>query len=158
MVATTPPVNCQRSNGVFFDFDTSFAASIVDARSGAEDRDVGGRAFVERPPGRFSRRAGLTESSSIIRVSEIRPAWTSRSKHDRHRGLEADDAERRAIELDHLLVDVVRRMVRGDHVHAAVGDALEHRVAILRRAQWRVHLEVRVVLHRAVQRSSVSVK
>ena len=47
-----------------------------------------------------------------------------RVEADRHRRLEADDAERRAVELDVLLVGVVRRVVGGDDVDAAVGDAL----------------------------------
>ena len=43
-------------------------------------------------------------------------------EHQRHARLEADDAERRAVELDELLVRVVRRVVGGDHVDGAVGD------------------------------------
>ena len=41
----------------------------------------------------------------------------------RHRRLEADDAERRAVELDVLLVVVMRRVIGGDDVDAAVDDA-----------------------------------
>ena len=43
---------------------------------------------------------------------------------ERHRGLEAGDAERRAVELDVLLVVVMRRVVGRDDVDAAVGEAL----------------------------------
>ena len=44
-------------------------------------------------------------------------------ERERDRGLEPDDAERRAVELDVLLVVVMRRVIGGDHVDAAVGDA-----------------------------------
>ena len=94
-----------------------------------------------------------------MRVSVIGPACTSRSKTSGTRGLEADDPERRAVELDHLLVGVMRRVIGGDDVDAAVGDALEHRVAIGRLAQRRVHLEVGVVadrVRRATRRSARS--
>ena len=42
---------------------------------------------------------------------------------ERHGGLETGDAERRAVELDLLLVVVMRRVVGGDDVDAAVRDA-----------------------------------
>ena len=66
-------------------------------------------------------------------------------ERQRHRRLEADDAERRPVELHRLLVGVMRRVVGGDGVDAAVGEPLQHRVAVGRGAQRRVHLEVRVV-------------
>ena len=52
------------------------------------------------------------------------------------------------IELDVLLVVVMRRVIGGDDVDAAVGEALQHRVAIGGLAQRRVHLDVGVVRHR----------
>ena len=55
------------------------------------------------------------------------------------------------IELDVLLVVVVRRVIGGDDVDAAVGDALQHGVAIGRLAQRRVHLDVGVVRHRRAE-------
>ena len=70
------------------------------------------------PPGTRGSRAGFTDSSSISRGSEIRPVCTSRSNTSDTRGLEADDAERRAVELDLLLVGVMRRVVGGDDVDA----------------------------------------
>ena len=82
----------------------------------------------------------------------MRPGVHQTIEHDRHRGFEANDPERRAIELDHLLVDVMRRVVGRDHVDAAVGNALEHGVAVGGFAQRRIHLEVGVVLDRAVER------
>ena len=104
------------------------------------------------PPGRFRTRAGFVDSSSIGASDADASGVDEAIEHQRHGGLEPGDAERRAIELDHLLVGVVRRVVGRDHVDAAVGDALEHGVAIRGLAQRRVHLEVGVVLDRAVER------
>ena len=56
------------------------------------------------PPGTPSMRAGFTDHSSTNRRSEISPGCTSRSNVSDTARLEADDAERRAIELDALLV------------------------------------------------------
>ena len=64
---------------------------------------------------------------------------------DRDGRFEADDAERRAVELHHLLVGVVRRVVGGNDVHGAVDDAVEHGVAVGRFPQRRVHATGRVV-------------
>src|SRR2546428_13865652 len=55
----------------------------------------------------------------------------------RSRGLECGDAERRVVELDALLVVVMRRVIGGDDVDAAVGEAGEHRIAIRGLAQRR---------------------
>ena len=41
-------LSCQPSNGVFFDFDTSLAASNGGRQIRREDRDVGRRSLVER--------------------------------------------------------------------------------------------------------------
>ena len=68
-------------------------------------------------------RAGLTDSSSTSRGSRISAGVHEPIETQRHGRLEADDAERRAVELDVLLVVVVRRVIGGDHVDAAVGDA-----------------------------------
>ena len=66
MVATTPPLSCQPSNGVFFDFDLSAARANRDRHVGRQDRDVGAAAFAPAmPPGTLNTRAGLTDSSSI---------------------------------------------------------------------------------------------
>ena len=46
----------------------------------------------------------------------------------------------------------MRGVVGGNHVDAAVSDPLEHGVAIRVFAEGRVHLEVRVVLRRALER------
>ncbi len=44
-------------------------------------------------------------------------------ERERHARLVADDAERRLVELDVLLVGVVRRVIGGQRVDAAVDDA-----------------------------------
>ena len=95
------PRSCQPSNGVFFDFERKRAAVDGDRQVGREHRDVGGRAFgTSAPPGTPRMRAGLTDSSSTRRRSPMRPPCTRRSSAQRHGGLEPDDAERRAVELD----------------------------------------------------------
>ena len=90
-------------------------------------------------------RAGFTDSSSTSRASVITPACTRRSRH-------SDTAVSRPVmpngalvELDALLVVVMRRVIGRDGVDGAVGDAVQHRVAIGRLAQRRVHLDVGVV-------------
>ena len=64
---------------------------------------------------------------------------------NRHRGLEADDAERGAVELDELLVGVVRLVVAGHAVDSAVGEGGEQGLDVGGAAQGRVRLAVRVV-------------
>ena len=97
------------------------------------------------PPGTRSMRAGLTDSSSIEPRDADHAGMDEPIEAQRHGGLEPGDAERRMIELDVLLVVVVRRVVGGDDVDAAVGNALEHRIAVGGLAQRRVHLDVGVV-------------
>ena len=104
-----------------------------------------GAPSASEPPGTRRIRAGFTDSSSTSRDSEMTPACTSRSKH-------SDTAVSRPVMPNGarsnstlLLVVVVRRVVGRDDVDAAVGEAGEHRVAIGRLAQRRVHLDVGVV-------------
>ena len=116
-----------------------------------EDCDVGRRAFRERA-------AGHAEDPRRVHRQQLDQP---RQRHDagvheaikaeRHRGLEAGDPERRAIELDVLFVGVMRRVVGRDDVDAAVLQARQHRVAIGRLAQRRIHLHVRVVGDRRPQ-------
>ena len=68
-----------------------------------------------RPAGPRTR-AGIVESSSI--VATVIAGVDEPVEHERHGGLQPDDAERREIELDDLLVGVMRRVVGGDHVDA----------------------------------------
>ncbi len=100
---------------------------------------------VSVPPGRFSTRAGpdrqqldQPRQSDDARVHEPIEA-------ERKRRLETDDAERRAVELERLLVGMMRRVVGGDDVDRPVAEALDHRRTIGLFAQRRIHLEVRVV-------------
>ena len=104
---------------------------------------------ASEPPGTRKTRAGLVESSSMARDDADPPGVDEPIEHQRHARLEPDDAERGAVELDQLLVGVMRGVVGGDHVDGAVGDPLEHGVAIRRLAQRRVHLDVGVVADRA---------
>src|SRR6266545_7781621 len=60
-------------------------------------------------------------------------------------GLQARDAEGRVVELDLLLVIAVRRVIAAKDLDGAVGETFENSVAVARRTQRRVHLEVRVV-------------
>ncbi len=69
----------------------------------------------------------------------------SQRRREAQRGLQADDAVGRVLELHFLLVHRVRRVVGGDRVHHAVEDALDHGVAVGSRAQRRTHLGVGVV-------------
>ena len=62
------------------------------------------------------------------------------------RSFESGDAEGRALELDFFFVRGVRSVVGGDGVHGAVGQRDQNRFTVRGRTQWRVHLEIRVVL------------
>jgi hypothetical protein len=66
-------------------------------------------------------------------------------ERQRHGRLEPGDAERRPIELDVLLIVVMRRVIGGDHVDGAVDDSVHHGVAIQLVAKRRIHLDVGVV-------------
>ena len=63
----------------------------------------------------------------------------------RERRLESDDAVRRVGELALLLVVVMRRVIGRDEIDRAVAHRLLQRVDVVRRAQRRIHLRVRVV-------------
>ena len=52
------------------------------------------------------------------------------AERERERGFKAGDAEGRAIEFHVFAGGMMRRVVGGDGVHAAVGDAGDQRVAI----------------------------
>ncbi len=83
------------------------------------------------PRSRLSRRAGLAVSSSIKRRSEIASCFsTSKSWNSAELGFEAEDAERRLVELDLLLVAAVRRVVAGKHGDRAIGDAADERIDV----------------------------
>ena len=60
--------------------------------------------------------------------------------------LESGDAEGGALKLHLLFVQCVRRVIGCDRVHSAVGQGDEYGFVIRGRAQWRIHLEVAVVL------------
>ena len=82
-----------------------------------------GAPSASEPPGTRRIRAGFTDSSSTSRDSDDDAGVHQPIEAQRHRRLEAGDAERRAVELDVLLVVVMRRVIGGDDVDAAVGEA-----------------------------------
>jgi len=63
------------------------------------------------------------------------------------RGFKSRHAKRRAIEFHFLRRRLVRSVVRSNRVHCAVRQSLQQRLAILARAQRRIHLAMRVVAH-----------
>ena len=147
-VAATPPRSSQPSNGVFFERERSRPRLDAHLQVGRKDGDVRRGTFRQtaarhpQDPRRIHRQQ-LDEASQ-----RNQPAMHQPIERQRHRRLEADDPERRTVELHLLLVVVMRRVVGGDDVDRAVGDAGEHRVAIRRLAQRRVHLGVGVVRDR----------
>ena len=74
---------------------------------------------ARRPRSSLRMRAGPRVNSSTSRVSEILPGVIERLQSHAQGGLQADDAERAALELLHLLAAGVRRVVGGDGVHNA---------------------------------------
>src|SRR3989442_2154065 len=62
------------------------------------------------------------------------------------RGLQPGNAERRTLELDHLLVCGMWGLVSSNGVHSAVGECHQNGFTIRRRTQWRVHLEIGIVV------------
>ena len=99
----------------------------VTLASGASTVRSAGPPSVSVPPGRPSTRAGLADSSSTSRGRPDHAGVHQPIEAQRHGGLEADDAERRAIELERLLVGVMRRVVGGDDVDRPVAQAFDHR-------------------------------
>ena len=64
----------------------------------------------------------------------------------RQRGLQARDAESSAFKLHFLFVRSMRSVVGCNRIHRAVRQRDHDRLAISRRTQRRIHLEIRVVL------------
>ena len=85
------------------------------------------RAAREVEDARRTARQQIDQARQIDRPS----SRTSCDVADRERRLEADHAERREVELDVLLVDVMRRVIGGDRVDGAVGDPFDDRLAVL---------------------------
>ena len=103
---------------------------------------------LSAPPGILSTRAGLTARSSISRDMRDNAGMNQAVEAQGHSRFEARDSEGRVIELDVLLIVMVRRMIGRDDIDAAVRDALQHCVAVSCLTQRRIHLEVRVVRDR----------
>lgn len=147
IVAATPPFSSQPSNGVL---RLRLRRLGVDLHRQVwrENREVGRRAFGDGAA-RHAEDAGRIHRQQLDepREGDV-PRVHEAVEAERHARREARDAERRAIELDMLLVVVMRCVVGGDHVYVTVDDALQHGVAVSRSAQRRVHLGVGVVGHR----------
>ncbi len=103
-------------------------------------RANGQRALVQiQQPRRIHREFGNhVRQRSPFRVDKL---------HQRKRqfGFQPGDAKRRVIKLDFLFVIAMRRMVAAQDFNRAVRQPFENRLAVARRAQRRVHLEIRVV-------------
>ena len=132
---------------------TACSSTSTEAPRRATVTEASGARIVRSagPPSGACRRAGRARapdpdvSSSTSRGEADHAGVHQPIEAERHRGLEADDAERRAVELERLLVGVMRRVVGGDDVDRSVAQALDHRQPIGLLAQRRIHLEVRVV-------------
>ena len=86
-----------------------------DLEIGREDRDVCRAARRQRSSGQCAGlRAGPVDKSSTSRGSRIRPGVHQSIERQRNGGLEPDDSERRAVELDLLLVVMMRCVVGGN--------------------------------------------
>ena len=127
IVAAAAPRSSQPSNGVFFDFERSDAARTVTRASGASTVMSASAPGASVPPSR-AQDAGRVQRQQLDEPRQGDETGVHEPIEDeRHARLEPDDAERGAVELDLLLVRVVRRMIGGDHVDGAVAEPADHR-------------------------------
>ena len=83
------------------------------------------------PRSRPSRRAGSSVNISITRASGDGFLLVDEDVEEKAElRLEAEDAERRLVELDFLFVAAMRRVIAGQHGDRAVGDACDERVHV----------------------------
>ncbi len=121
IVATGAPVSFQPANGVFLDSERNRAGSTVQVFFGSNRVTSAGEPAERVPPGSRKpspgrpRRAPQTASQGEL-ARDDQPVVDDRSGC-----LEADDPERRRVEVHRLLVLVVRRVVGGDGIDRAVG-------------------------------------
>ena len=142
IVPTARPRPVQPRNGVFTDLLSKASGSTVHSDLEIEDRHVGDGAGREGAPGQAHEpRRAATQQVDAVRQVEV-PGSYEAVEAERDRGLEPDDAEGSDVEGHALLVGVVRRVVGGDRVDAAVGEAGEQGLAVGFATQGRVHLEV----------------
>ena len=149
MVAATPPLRVQPSNGVFFDFERELRALIVTVMSGARMVMSAGAPSASVPPGRcmHARRIGRQQLDHP-RQTLIRPVCTSRSNTSGtavSRPTMPNGARSNSTIFSSAWCGAWSVAITSTR---AVGEALEHRVAVGRLAQRRVHLQVGVVLDR----------
>ena len=97
------------------------------------------------PPGSLNTRAGAHDMRSISTGKSMISRCDEPGDVHGERRLEPDDPVRRVGELALLLVVVVRRVVGGDEIDRSVAHRLLQRGDVVRRAQRRIHLRVRVV-------------
>jgi hypothetical protein len=105
MVSTAPPVTGQPPKGVLRDLLSKLRGSMVDRRSRSMIGDVrGGEPGASVPPGRPSTRAGPAREQ-LEEPAEREVTWPHEVlEADGERRLEAENAERRELELEALLV------------------------------------------------------
>ena len=147
MVATTFPVSCQPSKGVFLDFESDLAASKVHFLFGSNTVTSATEPRTREPrPRRSKQRAGPAVKSSTMRASGMSLLAMQSGDRQRERGFKSGDAERRALEFHLLFVGGVGSVIGGDGVDRAVGERGQDGFAIGGRAQRRIHLEIAVVV------------
>ena len=91
-------------------------------------------------------RAGAVDSRSISVQQRQVTGLDEVRERQRESGLQTDQSRRRVLELLVLLLQRVRRVVGGDRIDRAVGQALDHRDPIGFGAQRRIDLGVGVVV------------
>ena len=117
----------------------------ADGRGIEQDAACCRRALRERASRQMQHASGVGRQQFHETRQTDEPAVHEPVEAQRHRGLEPHDPERRPIELEGLLIRMMRRVVGGDHVNRPVNEPLDHRIAVGDLAKRRVHLEVRVV-------------
>ena len=92
-----------------------------DAGVWREDREIGWRAVGERAAG-GAENACRIDGQELDQARQADDAGVNETiEAQRDRGLEADDAEGRAVEFERLLVGVMRRVIRGDDASRSGG-------------------------------------
>ena len=144
MVAIACPCSSMPSNGVLRPLEWNRAACTVQRRVGSTTRNIGGRTRSQRAERQAEDARwgnGHRRDDDVQRDLGFR----RHAQGQRQRRFESDHAVERPIELDFLLIAVMRCVIAGDRVDGAVGEASAHRVDIKLGAQRRMHLGVGIV-------------
>ena len=126
-------------------FDLNRDGSTSQLAAGSNTVTSAGEPRRSVPPGSLKTRAGAHDMRSIEQRKVDDPRRHEPRDVHRERRLEPDDAVRRVGELALLLVVVVRRVIGRDEIDRSVAHRLLQRGDVVRRAQRRIHLRVRVV-------------